>query len=362
MRRARINATPALLAAALPLLLGASHSDNFYLTPDAPADLSATTFLPWQVVRNVAGAYTPSLTLPPGTVIDALHRMDNGHWLLSVESQTTLGGVTALPSDVLELYDFPGGYVKRFDGVAGGVPPGANLDAIFLDGGDGGDLIMSFDVPSTIGGQTFEPADLVRFNGSSFSLYFDASAAVPPIPPTTNVTGADRRGSLVILTFDVPTTQGGQTFLPGQLVSWDGSGFAPFYADPSWPPGSAIEALALLPQPGMVPPTIDVTIASPPGGRLRLRIAWEASCSAGAEDYAIYEGIIGSWYSHTALDCSDDGGDRMEDFSPGAGNRYYLVVPLNANDEGSYGLDSTLNQRPRGAATCVPTQALDACQ
>ncbi|HEY3174186.1 MAG TPA: hypothetical protein VGK94_00335 [Candidatus Polarisedimenticolia bacterium] len=362
MRRTRIGPAPAFLAAALPLLLGANHSDNFYLTPDVPTDLGSTTVLPWQISRNDAGAYSAILTLPPGTAIDALHRMDDGHWLLSVESPAILGGIAAAPSDVLELYDYPGGYAERFDGVASGVPLNVNVDAVFLDGGDAGDLVLSFDVPATIGGQTFDPADLVRFDGSAFSLFLDASATVPPIPPTTNVTGADRRGPLTILTFDVPTTLDGQTFLPGQLVSWDGSGFSSFYMDPGWPAGSGIDALALLPQPGAVPPTIDVALASPPGGRLRLRITWEASCSAGAEDYAIYEGTIGSWYSHGALDCSDDGGDRMEEFSPGSGNRYYLVVPLNANDEGSYGVDTAMQEIPRGATTCVPTQALGACQ
>jgi len=360
-RRARLDLAGVLLLAALPLLIAASHRDNLYLVPDVPTDLGTTTFLPWEIVRANAGVYSPVLMLPPGTAIDALHRMDNGHWLLSVEAPAILGGIQAAPSDVLELYDYPGGYAKPFDGVAAGVPPGVNVTSVFLDGGDTGDLVMSFDVPATIGGQTFEPADLVRYDGVSFSLYFDASAAVPPIPRSVKVTGADKWQNLTLLTFDIPVTLGTQPFLPGQIVSWDGAGFALFHGDPVWPAGSRADAIALLARPGIVPPTVEVAIASPPGGRLRLRLSWSASCSAGAEDYAIYEGTIGSWYSHTALDCSDGGGDLTEEISPSPGNRYYLVVPLNPSSEGSYGLGPDGAERPRGAVTCVPAQTTASC-
>ena len=62
-----------------------------------------------------------------------------------------------------------------------------------------------------------------------------------------------------------------------------------------------------------------------------------ASCSVGVEDYGIHEGTIGAWYSHDDIDCSDDGADLTEVVNYDAGNVYYLVVPHNANDEGSYG-------------------------
>jgi hypothetical protein len=92
-----------------------------------------------------------------------------------------------------------------------------------------------------------------------------------------------------------------------------------------------------------------------------LRISWTASCSAGAEEYAIYEGTIGEWYSHTAVDCSDDGGDMAEDIPLSDGNRYYLVVPVNPSQEGSYGTASNRTERPPGAAACAFMQALAAC-
>ena len=87
---------------------------------------------------------------------------------------------------------------------------------------------------------------------------------------------------------------------------------------------------------------------------------WAASCSAGAVDYAIYEGTLGDFYCHTALDCSDDGDPLTEEVQPGAGDTYYLVVPLAAGAEGSYGASSSA-ERPQGGAACLTTQVIAAC-
>ena len=43
------------------------------------------------------------------------------------------------------------------------------------------------------------------------------------------------------------------------------------------------------------------------------------------------------------------------------GDRYYLVVPRNPNDEGSYGTNSSAVERPQGSAVCIPTQVLGTC-
>lgn len=333
-------------------------AQSFYLTPDIPTDLGGTTFLPWEVVRHHSGVASSELLLPVGTPVDALHHMDGGDWLLSVASPTDLGGTVYQSEDVIR---FDGAnFSMFFDGSAEGVPPGAGVDSVFLDGGDGGDLVVGFDVPISIGSNiTYEPADLVRFDGASFSWFFDTSAATPAIPVSSNVTGADRRGFLTVLTFDVPTTLGGATFLPGELVSWNGHSFASFFSDPSWPLSSRLDGLAFLADPGRTPPTLLMDKWGFISGDLRL--SWSASCSAGAEDYGIYEGLIGSWYSHVPIDCSDNGNDLIEVITPSAGDRYYLVVPQNANDGRSHGTDSSGSERPTVFAACTATQVLNPC-
>jgi hypothetical protein len=92
-----------------------------------------------------------------------------------------------------------------------------------------------------------------------------------------------------------------------------------------------------------------------------LVISWGGGCSDGGTDYGIYQGTLGSWYSHVAIVCTDAGADLTETFPPGAGNRYYLVVPRNAAAEGSYGTRSGAIERPAGGGACVATQVVTPC-
>jgi hypothetical protein len=112
-------------------------------------------------------------------------------------------------------------------------------------------------------------------------------------------------------------------------------------------------------QPGRVPPTLTVGRSTSNPGDLVL--AWDFSCSLEAEDYGIYEGQLGTWTSHVAIDCADDDGDRTEQISPASGNRYYLVVPFDAAEDGSYGT-STAGERPPAASACGVAHVGSTCQ
>ncbi len=96
---------------------------------------------------------------------------------------------------------------------------------------------------------------------------------------------------------------------------------------------------------------------------------WSASCTD-AEDYGIYEGTLGAWYSHTQNDCSDGGTVLIEQVTPLAGSRYFLVVPHGTSAEGGYGTctlvpaaiaagcDAGTGERPVGASQCASPQVL----
>jgi len=224
-------------------MAASSARASFQISPDAPTGLSGTTLLPSQVAFCDAGTCSLTLSLPDGTAIDGLHRMSAGDWLLSLAAPAALGGTAYDARDVVRL-DGVGAFTLVLDGAASGVPAGSDVDAIFLDGGDSGDLVVSFDVPTTIGGTTYDPADLVRFSAGGFTLYFDASGAAPPIPITTNVTGAAQAGALLVLAFDVPIALGVSTVLPGDLVSWNGAAFSAFAPAMGWPLSSYVNAVA----------------------------------------------------------------------------------------------------------------------
>jgi hypothetical protein len=87
-----------------------------------------------------------------------------------------------------------------------------------------------------------------------------------------------------------------------------------------------------------------------------LLLSWGASCSANDTQYEIYEGDIGTWYSHGFKLCSTGGATAAVVF-PAAGSSYYIAVPASATGEGSYGLTGAGSERPVGAPQCLVQQA-----
>ena len=93
----------------------------------------------------------------------------------------------------------------------------------------------------------------------------------------------------------------------------------------------------------------------------KLVLAWSPSCSSGAQNYGIYEGFLGRYYSHSSIVCREAEPALTEEITPGAGDRYYLVVPHSQALEGSYGTDSDGNERPAGASPCGALQDTTPC-
>jgi hypothetical protein len=87
------------------------------------------------------------------------------------------------------------------------------------------------------------------------------------------------------------------------------------------------------------------------GGLLHLE--WDPACNA--TDYAVIAGDLSTLrdagYNHTSLLCTTDG--IPETIVNPAGNMlYFLIVPHNGTDEGSYGLDWQGNEHPPAASSC----------
>jgi plastocyanin len=101
-------------------------------------------------------------------------------------------------------------------------------------------------------------------------------------------------------------------------------------------------------------------------GAADLRLTWGASCSTGVTGYASYEGnlpAVGTMtgYNHQAFSCIL-GNVTTDNLTPtGAGSHYYLIVPLTATSEGSYGKDSLGNQIPVGTFECHPRALPTSC-
>ena len=137
----------------------------------------------------------------------------------------------------------------------------------------------------------------------------------------------------------------------------DRNGGADLYAQNVHPDGS----LGTPAVPGYVSDGLQLSRSTTILGGITL--SWPASCSPGAADYAIYEGTVGNYYSHEKKTCSDGDGDRTEEIFPQPADSYYLVVPLTATDEGSYGVDSDGVERPVPPAPdrCIDSQQTGGC-
>ena len=115
------------------------------------------------------------------------------------------------------------------------------------------------------------------------------------------------------------------------------------------PDGAGVPGSGLTVAPSAVPGDLD--------------LSWGASCITTDVDYVVYEGVIGDFTSHVpvaAPNCTT-GGATSATITPGAGNRYYLIVPLSpAGFEGSYGFQSDGTPRPASLSPCA-TQTVGSC-
>ena len=87
-----------------------------------------------------------------------------------------------------------------------------------------------------------------------------------------------------------------------------------------------------------------------------LELSWAISCLFIDNDYEIYEGSLDGMYDHAPVYCTT-GGQTTSVLEPAQGHdTYYLVVPTNTSQEGSYGRDSAGAIRPTSGTPCRPQQ------
>ncbi len=118
--------------------------------------------------------------------------------------------------------------------------------------------------------------------------------------------------------------------------------------------GTVVVRAAVVPA-GRVPdgaqvPGTPLTVEQATGGQIRL--TWGDSCLLTDNDFEIYEGTLGAFYSHTMKFCTTAGATTST-FLPGPGSTYYVVVPRNGPREGSYGINSNAVERPPGVPACL---------
>ena len=192
--------------------------------------------------------------------------------------------------------------------------------------------------------------------------YLDENLTIPLIVPVTS-------GQTFVVSFkflndpspasgpslvnDVDGCQAGRNTIDAVGLGWVSSCLLGVGGD--WVIRAVVDCQVVVSGPGSVPNGGDTAgqplrIARVAGGQLML--TWDDSCSSSDDDYEIYEGFMGAYYSHFSKLCST-GNATTATFLPDMFNRYYLVVPRDGTQEGSYGRDSATDERPQGGGACL---------
>jgi hypothetical protein len=161
---------------ALLFPLGSPAADVFQVSPDISISIGTNpqTVSDQDVMLDGAAISLASLGLLPAAAdLSAFHVLPQGDRLFALDSATRLpGGLVAESRDVIRYNG--SSYSLYFDGSAAGVPSGAAVDALSID--QTGAILLSFDIGVSVGRVTAADEDLLRYSNNTFMLYFDGSS------------------------------------------------------------------------------------------------------------------------------------------------------------------------------------------
>lgn len=196
------------------------------LSTDITVDLDGTLAHDEDVVEEDSGGVVTKIELgelPGDADLVAYSVATNGDVLFTLDVTASLpGGVDATPRDVVRWNG--SSYSLELRGADHAVPLGAQIDAI---GVIEGDLLLSFDVSVTLDGVAADDEDLLRLAGTQpeeWMLFFDGSAE--GVPEAADLDGADvvdQSGHLA-LSFDVSGSVGGVAFDDDDVLEFEPQG------------------------------------------------------------------------------------------------------------------------------------------
>ena len=151
------------------------------------------SLFPNAVLQDYGDGSAPNSSVSPtviadirGAVIDGYHRDGSGFKYFSFDADTRVGGSSVLKSDIIRCDDFDcSTFSYYFDSLVEDLQH-ININAFTIDVTNG-DLIFSTDGPATVGSISVVAADLVRFDGSVFSLEYDSVSPIDGVGAYKNI-------------------------------------------------------------------------------------------------------------------------------------------------------------------------------
>lgn len=191
-------------------------------------DLSGAGVLSNEVVRELSDT-TLSKESPPviaaarGVQIDGFHRDNAGLQYYSFNNDLTLGTGLLLKSDIIRC-DNPtcSAYSVVFNDTLQNLK-NINIDAFTFDPANG-DLLFSIEAAGTIDGTNYTASDVIRYDGSSYALFYNGATSSGAIGADKNIDALSvlAGGTMLIsLASDGNHQAGGFSYLNSDILSYD---------------------------------------------------------------------------------------------------------------------------------------------
>jgi hypothetical protein len=219
---------------------------QIYLSTDIPADMGESPYDDRDIVSYGNSSFSSYLDgsaigIPDGVNVVSFG-FSGGNRIFSVDVPTDLDGSAYTERDIIS-YD-GSNFSKLFDGAAAGIPAGAWIDAATVLGD--GSIVLSLDVTVELGGATYEDRDLIKYSASMFSMYFDGSSNSIPNGVNLDAVCVNSSGD-IFFSLDIPAEFGSLELADSDIVKWDQSTFSLYFDGDSSgiPEGANLDAFAL---------------------------------------------------------------------------------------------------------------------
>jgi hypothetical protein len=213
-----------LIALTLMALAASLPAQDVALSLDSTTSTGGTTYADQEVLaRTGASAFVMDITglttaLPANADIDALDYITPTNVYFSLDAPTVLTGPGLVEDEDIVNWD-GASFTLAWDGSANGLPPGADIDALNVDGEGPLAFRFSLDAPAVLTGPGLvQDEDLVTWNGSAFTgIVFPGSLA--GVPANLDLDAFNDRGGVEwVISFDGPGTIDGVSFDDEDLV------------------------------------------------------------------------------------------------------------------------------------------------
>ena len=209
----------------LVVMVFSDANAQFMFSSDTPFEVdSGATAKEKDIIYREPGFHSFYLTgsdvgIPDGVNIDAFAVCPEGD-IISFDIPTEVGGNAFAERDIV-LHN--GGILSKIlDGAAIGIPAGVDIDAVTRL--QDGSFLFSVDVPTTLGSITCNPNDIVQYREGVFNIFFNGTAQ--GIPENANIDAIWVGVSAELLfSLDIPAELNGLSVKETDVILWTEGNF-----------------------------------------------------------------------------------------------------------------------------------------